>query len=131
MAEDNIFTHTNSQMAQTYGTSTDDGKTWKGLNAPSTEVQYLLRDNGLINIPTILLRKSDLTESQKMVIGEFKKDYLAGHEANELFRQHYGLKLISEFKKNFFCSEEAKDNEEAKERYEAARSAIHGGAKVY
>lgn len=115
---------TNSQMAQTYGTSTDDGKTWKGLNAPSTEVQYLLRDNGLINIPTILLRKSDLTESQKMVIGELKKDYLAGHEANELFRQHYGLKLISEFKKNFFCSEEAKDNEEAKERYEAARSAI-------
>lgn len=115
---------TNSQMAQTYGTSTDDGKNWKALNVPTTEVQYLLRDNGLINIPTILLRKSDLTESQKMVIGEFKKDYLAGHEANELFRQHYGLKLISEFKKNFFCSEEAKDNEEAKERYEAARSAI-------
>lgn len=115
---------TNSQMAQTYGTSTDDGKTWKALKVPEKEVQYLLRDNGLINIPTILLRKSDLTESQKMVIGEFKKDYLAGHEANELFRGHYELKLISEFKKDFFCSEEAKDNEAAKERFEAARSAI-------
>lgn len=114
---------TNSQMAQTYGTSTDDGKTWKELNAPSTEVQYLLRDNGLINIPTILLRKSDLTEKQKMQV-EMSKDFLAGYEVNELFRRYSGLKLISEFKKNFFCSEEAKDNEEAKKRYEAARSAI-------
>lgn len=115
---------TNSQMSQTYGTSTDDGKTWKALQIPQKEVQYLLRDNGLVNIPTVLLRKSDLTESQKMVIGELKKDYLAGHEANELFKRHYGLKLISEFKKDFFCSEEAKDNKEAKERYEAAHNAI-------
>jgi len=115
---------TNSQMAQTYGASTDGGKNWKALQAPATEVQYLLRDNGLVNIPTVLLRKSDLTESQKMVIGELKKDYLAGHEANEIFRRHYGLKLISEFKKDFFCSEEAKNNDAAKERYNSARSAI-------
>jgi len=115
---------TNSQMAQTYGVSTDGEKSWRSLNTPATETQYLLRDNGLVNIPTILLRKSDLTESQKMVIGELKKDYLAGHEASELYRRHYGLKLISEFKKDFFCSEEAKDSKAAKERYEAARSAI-------
>ena len=90
---------TNSQMAQTYVTISNETK--KHLKEPEKEVQYLLRDSGEINIPTILLRKSDLTENQKMQI-EMNKDFLAGHAASELYFRHYGLKLVSEFKKDFF-----------------------------
>ena len=114
---------TNSQIAQTYVAISSESKAKRHLKVPEKEVQYLLRDNGKINIPTVLLRKGDLTESQKMQI-EMNKDFLAGFAANELFERHYGLKLTSEFKKDFFCSEEAKANEETKEKYEAAEHAI-------
>lgn len=115
---------TNSQMTQTYIKSMDGRKTWEILNEPGNEVHYFIKDNGMINIPTILVRKNDLDDSQKMFFGEMNQEYLAGCEAKKMYKSHYALKVISEFKKDFFCSDEAKEDAEAKKRYDLAQKAI-------
>ena len=110
---------THSQIAQAYWQKGDTDLSWKVMNHPNAG---LLHDNGTVNIPTVLFRRSDLSNEQQMVVN-VKRDVLGGTEAIEIFKRHYDVKILSEFKKDFFCSEEAKSDPVILNKYNIACNA--------
>ncbi len=111
---------THSQMAQVYETSQDNGITWSRYDGEYGET-FLFSDENLIeSFPTVILRKKDLTPSQQQQIS-FDGDAQFGSRAVATANSFYeGVELISEFKKDFFCTAEQNLSDDAQRKYEAA-----------
>ncbi len=108
---------TKSQIAQAYVESDDGCITWTMTNPNLRDTDYLIADNGETDIPTIIIKKSDLTPEQLASI-DYKEDYICGKSAEQVYQNFYNFKTISEFKKDFFCSDASS------EKYKKACNAI-------
>lgn len=97
---------TMSQMAQAYVDSSDGCKTWIIKKTKARDTDYLISDDGIKNIPTIILKTGDLTPDQ-LAFADTKEEYLCGKAAERVYESIYNCPVISEFKKDFFCSDKA------------------------
>ncbi len=117
---------TNSQMIRVFEQRETENDAWTPIKNSDGTVGKIFLDseNNTINFPSVILRKSDLTEEQ-LPTNDIEEDYFFGGKAETKSNKLYGgTKIISEFKKDFFANAKYSDNDEAKASHKIAAENI-------
>lgn len=124
---------TNSQIAQRYEESEDGGVTWKSLNKDANKVyndpsnedaidSYLLKTDGYVDHPTVIICKDELSEEQQRIVS-MENEVVCGREAEAIFKKNYNIPLRHEFKGDLYYSvkDEEKLSSEKEENFKNAQ----------
>lgn len=116
---------TNSQIAQCYQRSTDNGQTWEIANKDQKAAQNcILQENCEYDIPSIIVTQNDVPQNLLGRINFGSMGFLIGNKASKVFHENQGIMPRIEFKKDFFCSNEELSDNVAKEKFDRARESI-------
>ena len=110
---------TNSQIAQRYEVSSDDGASWRSVVNSEDGSEYFLKVNGNVNYPSMVICRDELPEGSTY---SMEKESISGENAWKVHNDHFNIPLRMEFKKNlYYSAEEISDDSEKRRDFELAK----------
>lgn len=110
---------TNSQIAQRYEVSSDDGASWRSVVNSADGSDYFLKVNGNVNYPSMVICRDELPEGSTY---SMEQESISGENAWKVHNDHFNIPLRMEFKKNlYYSAEEISADPEKRRDFELAK----------